>query len=156
MEELQLQVALDGFFAAQPFYPCCLLIHPDVRHLDRVSKHLTTQYGWTTLSIGTLLSEALREVVPARRPNDVVGLIKDAVHQNVPGPLLCTDIDLMFTPTLRIDPLRILREASRIVPMIVTWPGSYFDHTVTYATTQHAHYRMWPKPELCTTCIICL
>lgn len=156
MQELHLQVALARFFATHPYYPCCLLIHHDVAYLQSMAHSLTDQYRWSFLSIGMILSESLLQVVPAQRSVEVLGIIKDAVQQRSPGPVLCTDIDLLFSPTLRIDALQLLREVSRIAPLIVLWPGSSQNGAVSYAIPDHAHYTVWPAPGLCNECIVYL
>ena len=65
-----------------------------------------------------------------------------------PGPVLCTNIDLLFEPTLKLDPLRLMRDVSRVTRLVVAWPGSYVDNVLAYAVPDHSHYRTWRKPEV--------
>jgi hypothetical protein len=156
LHELNLRSAVDQFLTARPYYPCCLLVHRDVKHLEQASIYLASRYQWPVLSVGTVVSEALLHSPPDRRPSEAHRIVKNAVQQRLPGPVLCTDIDILFEPTLRLDPLRLLRDTSRIAPVIVTWPGSFINGILAYATAvpPHAHYRDWPRPELCEYCII--
>jgi len=66
------------------------------------------------------------------------------------------DIDILFEPTLALDPLHLLRETSRLRPLIVLWPGAFVKGVLAYASADpaHAHYRTWGRPELCPDCII--
>ena len=66
--------------------------------------------------------------------------------QMAPGPVSCTDIDLLFEPTLELDPLGLLRDVSRVTRLVVAWPGSYADDVLAYAVPDHSHYRTWRKP----------
>jgi hypothetical protein len=60
-----------------------------------------------------------------------------------PGPLelderlrdmtLLADIDILFAPELRTDPLRLLRELSRQAPRIAAWPGAVRDGRALYS-----------------------
>ena len=61
--------------------------------------------------------------------------------------VLCIGIDLLFEPTLQLDPLKLLRDASRATRIVVAWPGSYSDDTLTYALPEHGHYRTWRRPD---------
>ena len=70
-----------------------------------------------------------------------------------PGPLLVTQIDLLCEPILRLDPLALLRSASRQRPLIVAWPGNYSNGMLAYAVPEHSHYRTWPRPDLCDYCV---
>ena len=156
--EVGLQLALDRFLSSRPFYPCCLLVHADVLRLQRAGETLVAQYGWPVLSLGTVLSEALHPLVPERRPGQVQRVVMGAVQGRAPGPVLVTDIDILFEPSLSLDPLRLLRETSRLAPLVVTWPGSFVQGVLAYATADppHAHYRAWRRPELCEACIVTL
>jgi len=69
------------------------------------------------------------------------------------GPLLVTQIDLLFEPSLRLDPLTLLRGLSRQRPLLVAWPGSFQNGVLAYAVPEHSHYRIWPRPDLREDCV---
>jgi hypothetical protein len=156
LEETRLVASLDRFITANAFYPCCLLVHSDVRHLAETVELATGRYGWPVLSLGTLISEALRGVDQGHWPAEAQRIVRLAVQQLNPGPILCTDIDILFEPQLSLDPLRLLRETSRLAHLVVLWPGGYTGGVLHYATIDppHAHYRTWERTELCEGCII--
>ncbi len=155
---LQLQLAVDRFLVQRPRYPCCLLVHLDVLVLERTGESLADKYGWAMLSVGAVLSEALLEIETRRRSSRVPSIMTPAVQERAPGPVLCTDIDLLFDPSLSLDPLLLLRNTSRFAPLFVTWPGTFADGTLHYASSDppHAHYRAWVRPDLCAACIVVL
>lgn len=74
--------------------------------------------------------------------------MKTHLREMSPDPVLCTNIDLLFEPTLKLDPLRLMRDVSRVTRLVVTWPGSYVDSVLAYAVPDHSHYRIWRKPEV--------
>ncbi|MBA3945734.1 MAG: BREX-3 system P-loop-containing protein BrxF [Herpetosiphonaceae bacterium] len=151
---VEVHLTLDRFLTAQPYYPCCLLVHPDVAQLQQTGEQLKAQYGWPEFHLGRTVSEQLLTVSKDRRSGATYGLITDALRQRQPGPIICTAIDLLFEPALALDPLRLLRDASRVAPMIVTWPGRFANNVLTYAEPAHAYYRSWSQPDLCSSCII--
>lgn len=59
-------------------------------------------------------------------------------------------IELLFDPALRVDPLRLLRSASRQRLLVVTWPGRYDPSTgtLTYAEPGHPEYRHYHPADL--------
>ncbi|MFL5802090.1 MAG: BREX-3 system P-loop-containing protein BrxF [Roseiflexaceae bacterium] len=154
MQITQLQLALDRFQAARPYYPCCLLVHPDVRQLQKVAEHVVAWYRWPVLSIGTTLSAALLTVAPGRRSRETHAMLAAATQRFAPGPVLCADIDLLFEPSLALDPLRLLRDSSRIAMLIVLWPGTIAAGILAYAAPAHAHYRAWNRTDLSADSII--
>lgn len=77
-----------------------------------------------------------------------------AVQPLAPGPVLCADVDLLFEPALALDALRVFRETSRVVPLVVLWPGAFTARQLAYAQPAHAHYRVWRRTELSDDCIV--
>ena len=106
------------------------------------------EYDWPHLSIGRQLSEALLSELPERRSRTARRWITDFLGERSPGPVLCTRIDLLFEPTLNLDPLALLRRASRTTRLVVMWPGSYENDVLAYAVPEHSHYRTWRQPDV--------
>jgi hypothetical protein len=151
-----LQLALDRFLAARPYHPCCLLVHPDVRRLQLNGEQIAASYRWPVLSLGTALSAALLPIAANQRSREAHAALVAAVQQHALGPVLCADIDLLFEPSLALDPLRLLRDSSRHATLMVLWPGSYTGSVLSYASAEppHAHYRAWTRTDLSAESII--
>ena len=147
---------IDALLASPPVYPCLLLVHPSISILNTTAQRLVDHYAWAVLSLGTVLSEALLAISARQRPGQVRSAINQAIHHTRPEPILCTDLDLLFEPTLKLDPLRLLRDWSRQTPLVAMWPGQYDGRTLSYAVPEHGHYRTWPRPDLCDRCILVL
>ena len=122
---------------------CLVLVHPVIARLQAEAGRLASQYALPSVSIGPSLAQALLTVPPRRQPVASATTLKDLLGEFDPGPVLCTDIDLLFEPTLKLDPLRLLLECSRVTRMIVAWPGDYDHGTLEYAVSEHGHYRTW-------------
>jgi hypothetical protein len=126
---------------------CLLLVHPEVRRLEDAAAELLAAHGWARLSVGQELSTALLSETVQRRSRKARQWMKARLGEMAPGPVLCTEIDLLFEPTLELDGLRLLCDISRVARMVVTWPGSYVDGVLAYATPGHSHYCTWRRPE---------
>ena len=148
MNEPGLHAAMADFLAHPSYHPCLLLVHPDIRRLMDASDELASVHGWPRLRVGRELSAALLAVPPADRPRAAQRWMEEQVSQMAPGPVLCTEIDLLFEPTLQLDPLRLLLDISRATPLVVAWPGSHEDGVLAYAVPEHKHYRVWHKPQV--------
>lgn len=145
---------LDVILAQAQVYPCVLLVHTDVATLAQAAAHVEAQYGWPRLPVGLALSQALLDVPPRHRPRQAARFLRDAVTRLSPGPVLWVDVDLLFEPSLALDPLALARECSRVVPAVMLWPGAFVDGVLSYAVPAHAHYRTWRRTELGDRCIV--
>jgi len=133
--------------------PCLLLVHEEIGELHRVGQQLAAELAQAPLDIGLLLSEALLHVPEQRRAGRVQTILLNALSTRQGGPVLCTEIDLLFEPTLAQDPLLLLRSCSRQAPLIILWPGSFRDNFLAYGAQTHRHYRTWFRPEVQEGCI---
>ena len=140
--------AVATFLATSGYYRCLLVVHPEIRRLEAAANELVSAYGWPRLSVGGEVSAVLRVVPPARYPRAASRCIDANVGQMAPGPVLCTEIDVLFEPALKLDPLALLRQTSRQTALVVTWPGSYVDELLAYAAPEHGHYRAWHRPGI--------
>lgn len=152
----ELFFAIDRFLATPPYHACLLLIHHDIAKLQTISQRTLKQYGWVNVSIGTSLSKTLLSVATKSRSGQARRTFSELVRPHRPGPVLCTDIDLLFEPSLALDGLSLLREASRQINLIVMWPGAFEHDVLAYATADHAHYQTWNQTDLCDYCIVTL
>ena len=124
-----------------------LLVHPDVARLERLcAALLSVPDAWRHLALGRELSAVLRNEAPATRPSLVQSWLAQRLAELAPGPVLCTGIDLLFEPALRLDPLRLLRQTGRATPLAIAWPGTFANGALSYAVPAHAHYRTWRDP----------
>jgi hypothetical protein len=127
--------------------PLVLIVHPDIFTLDEAKKELQTKFNWTVLSIGQVLS---RDMITGQVSGaaGVQAWLSDQVRGTASGPILVSDIDLLFEPSFKLDPLIIFQRASRFTKLIVLWPGMYSkDIVLSYAVPEHRHYRTWRNPD---------
>ncbi len=154
MDSMRLQMALDRFLESRPYYPCCLLVSRDVAVLAQAAVEVQRLFPWQVVSMADVVCEQLLPLSEPARAAQVDRLINLAFQKYVPGPLLVADTDVLFEPSLQLDPLLLFQRASRQLPLVVTWAGSFERGRLSYAVPEHAHYRPWRSPDLCRDCII--
>ena len=133
--------------------PCLFFVHEEIGQLQRMAHQVVQVVGQAPLDVGLLLSDALLDVPEQNRASRVQRVLIDALVARQSAPVLCTEIDLLFDPSLAQDPFRLLLFCSRYAPLIVLWPGSFHDNVLAYAKQEHAHYRAWPRSEVQADCI---
>ncbi len=105
-----------------------------------------TGYSWYPLSLD--LSRRLLEIAPTDPAHTVPWLLREQVAAFPSTILLVDRIELLFASSLRLDPLRLLQELSRIRPLVVAWPGNYQDGHLTCAERDHPEFRRYLRPDV--------
>lgn len=126
--------------------PCLLLVHPDASRLEDAADELLAVCDWPHVSVGRELSAELLSIPSRRRSRVANQWLKTRLSGLGTGPVLCTEIDLLFDPTFDLDPLRLLCHVSRVMRLVVTWPGTHRSGVLAYAVSEHSHYRIWRRP----------
>lgn len=118
IDETAFNTAVSHFLAASPYHACLLLIHPEIICPKTAVSHLNQTHNWSILSVGLELSQALLPIPLKQRSRQAKRILPKLAKEYVPGPLLCADIDLLFEPSLFLDPLMLLRQISRQVTLV--------------------------------------
>ena len=140
--------------ATRPFYPCVLLVDHDVRRVQSAGEQLALRAGWPQVAVSRVLAERLSEVPEAQRSLAADGALDGTLADHRPGPVLCTDLALLFEPALALDSLALLRRWSRSVSLVACWPGAVTAAGLAYAVPEHAHYRVWKDTQLRSDCVV--
>jgi hypothetical protein len=110
--------------------------------------------------MGMKLSEALVAVPEARRALKAGGVVRDLVTQaaGASAVLAVDNIDILFDPALSLSPLDLLTDISRVLTLIVAWPGQctwseeFMLKSLSHADPSHDEYRSYTHAD--TTAIV--
>lgn len=64
--------------------------------------------------------------------------------------VLLDNIEILFDPSLELDSLQLIQNASRNRTLVVGWPGCVKDGVLTYAEPDHPRYQRHEVKELVT------
>jgi hypothetical protein len=115
---------------------------------------LGQEFDLPVLDLGAEVSVLLTGAQPSLRPRELPEQLSRLLQSYAPGPIVCNKIDLLFEPALAQNPLKLFLDNSRMLTLIVMWPGHFADNILTYAVPEHAHFRTWSTPDLCSYCIV--
>jgi len=122
-----------------------LIVEQEIFALEKIPSLVSK--NWQVFSIGKELSEFLIREAESDRTKTAIKWLENTITAKAPGPVVCTDIDLLFHPSLSLDPLVLFRQISRFTKLIVLWPGEFKDGVLSYAQPEHHHYRFWRNLE---------
>lgn len=79
---------------------------------------------WPVTNLGLELAQRMLEVPVQQRPARALDTIRGLLDE-LDSDVACLDnIELLFEPSLQLDPLGLLQSLSRQKTLVVAWPGS--------------------------------
>lgn len=119
--------------------------------LSRRMLELTEQQR--TLRLAGLLGDIVDEA-PARR-QEPVSQPREAATEPAPGrTVLLDNIEIVFDPAFRHDPLRLLQGPARHRVVVAAWPGTVAEGQLLYATPGHPEHGAYAMAELADDAIV--
>jgi len=118
-----------------------IIVNTDIQALKRRLE--TIPDIWAKLSVGREISHFLISQEVGNYPLSITKFLADVAFLYVKHPVVFYDIDILFEPSIQIDPLNLFRQIGRQNVLIIFWPGTFVGDTLVYAQPEHHHYRFW-------------
>jgi hypothetical protein len=87
------------------------------------------------------------ELTHSQRARQVERLFKDVIASAQGDVVLLDNLEILFDPSLEVEPLRLLQVVSRTCTLVATWNGQYRHETLTYAEPGHPEYARFKPVE---------
>lgn len=104
-------------------------------------RELHAERGWPLLNLNLALSERLLEYATRQRALKVSALAEDLVAATGAEVVQLDNLEMLFHPDLKLDPLRLLHTLSRHRTIVASWRGHRDGAALTYAAREHREYR---------------
>ena len=108
---------------------------------------LHDEHGWPLVNVNLALSEKLLELTAKQRALRVAWIVDDIVQDQASDTVLLDNIEMLFHPELKQDPLRLLQSLSRNRTIVATWRGTQLGSSLTYAAPDHPEFRRFDEPQ---------
>ena len=99
------------------------------------------------VNINLELSKRMLELTRTQRARQVERLFKDVIAAAPGDVVLLDNLEILFDPSLEVEPLRLLQVVSRNRTLVAAWNGQFRDGTLTYAEPGHPEYRQFKHVE---------
>ena len=129
------------------YHRLVILAGPPRSGKTRALRDLHSRHGWPLVNINLALSERLLELTARQRALRVARLVDDIVHEANNETVLLDNIEMLFHPDLKQDPLRLLQSLSRNRTIVSTWRGAHVGKSLSYATPDHPEFRRFDDPQ---------
>lgn len=129
--------------ANRSFHKLVLLVGPIGTGKTELLRQLAESKGCPYLNVNLHLSQRMLELPRTRRPRQVDRIFNAIVDEHRGDLLVLDNLEILFDSSLQIDPLRLLKAASRKQTIVAAWCGAVHDGTLTYAEPDHAEYKSY-------------
>ncbi len=133
--------------APQLYHRLILVVGPARSGKTAALRDLHDEHGWPLLNMNLLLSGRLLELTARQRALRVARIVDDIVAEIDADPIMLDNIEMLFHPDLKQDPLRLLQSLSRNRTIVATWRGTVQNGALVYASPDHPEFRRFDDPQ---------
>jgi hypothetical protein len=103
--------------------------------------------GFPYLNLNLVLSQHLLEHPSKARPLRLRGALEEILAKEEGQVVVFDNIEILFDPGLKQDPLRLLQLASRNRTIVASWNGDATGRGLNYAVAGHPEYRRYTEVD---------
>lgn len=130
--------------AAEPrYYRLVLVVGPPGSGKTRVLKEISKNKGYPYINLGLSLSQKLLGYPSQTLSRRVQRLVEDIIRETGSGTVILDNTEILFEPTLQLNPLLLLQQVSRNRTVVAGWNGTYDGKVLVYAEAGHPGYRKY-------------
>ncbi|MHB0868566.1 MAG: BREX-3 system P-loop-containing protein BrxF [Chloroflexota bacterium] len=132
------------------YHRMVLVVGPAGAGKTAALRELAKAKSYPLINVNLDLSQRLLELTEKQRSLRCGQIVKEIVDQ-AGGPVVLLDnLEIVFDPALRQDPLRLLQGISRNRTIVATWNGLIAEGNLIYSEAGHPEYRQYSASDLLT------
>lgn len=126
------------------FHRLVLVVGPSGAGKTEILRHLAESQSCPYLNINLHLSQRMLEMPRSKRPRQVDRIFNSLIDEHRADLLVLDNLEVLFDAALQVDPLRLLKAASRKQTLIAAWNGvAKDDGSLSYAEPDHPEYKSY-------------
>lgn len=133
--------------AANQYYRLVLLVGRSGSGKTGLLQSVSKEKGYPLVNVNLSISQKMLELTKGQRSKRVERLFKELLDGLEGDVVLLDNLELLFEPTLEIDPLRLLQMRSRNRTLVVSWNGTFENDALNYAESGHPEYQSYRQVD---------
>lgn len=134
--------------AAELYQRLILIVAPSGTGKTASLQAIQARTGARFINVNLEISRQLLELSERQRSLQLPRLLSDLINEAPTELVLLDNIELLFDPLLKQDPLRLLQGMSRNKTLVAAWNGSVVADHIIYAAPDHPEYKKYPTRDL--------
>jgi hypothetical protein len=129
------------------YHRLILVVGPARSGKTAALRTLAEKHSWPLLNINLSLSEQLLRLTSRQRSLRLPKILDEITNQSNAPVLILDNIEILFSPAIQQDPLRLLQSLSRNRTVIASWAGEMEGAMLTYANSDHPEFKRYEDPD---------
>ena len=146
-ESVQERLATATVGAEGGYYRLVLLVGAPRTGKTSVLRETAEQLSCPVVNLNLTLCQSLLELTRKQRALRVRKILAEELGGLDAETVMLDNIEVLFSPDLAQDPLRLLQGLSRNQTIAAAWPGTFDETHLTYAEPGHPEWRRYSEPE---------
>jgi hypothetical protein len=134
--------------AAGLYFRLVLVVGPPGSGKTAALHEVELRMSYFYANFGLELSRRLLDLTIRDRVSEVSRLLEQLAREHDSQVILCDNTEILFTPALQQDPLRLLQRVARNRTVVAAWNGTANDGFLTYAEPNHPEHHRYPTDGL--------
>ncbi|MBU1207081.1 MAG: BREX-3 system P-loop-containing protein BrxF [Proteobacteria bacterium] len=126
------------------YHRLILLVGPAGSGKTKALQEVHNRQGVPLINVNLELTQRMLDLTGKQRALQVPKLLGDIIDKVDGDIVLLDNIEILFDILLKLDPLRLLQNISRLKTIVAAWNGSIDKKQITYAIPDHPEYRRYP------------
>ena len=129
------------------YYRVVLVVGPSGSGKTSLLRGLADAKGLPFVNLGVELSQRLLSLTRRQRKLQAADLVADILDEPSGAAVVVDDTEIIFEPSLKLNPLGLLQTVSRRRSLVWSCPGSLDGGHLVYANPGHPEYHRIPVGE---------
>lgn len=100
------------------------------------------------INVSLELSRRMLDLTERQRALELPRIFSEIVNELSSEVVLLDNIEIIFDPSLKQDPLRLLQWVSRNTTVVAAWNGNIDHGHIVYASPGHPEYKKYPLKDI--------
>ena len=123
-----------------------LLVGPSRSGKTQLLRQLSAKLNIEPLNVGLELGRRLAATPNNKRGFSAGELLREITNIHKTGGLLLLDnLELLFEPSLQVNPLDLIKRLAHAQPVVAVWPGELLGDRLAYADMSHPEHRDYSR-----------